>query len=80
VRLVRYFENWANYLTLHLSIYQNDVFFVVNDISHFLGDVPYLSPEVVNNIFQGVLVFHAINFAQADNYWHLKGKRDPEIV
>lgn len=52
MRFIRYLKYRAYNLTLHLPINQNNIFFVINYISHFLSYVPYFCAEVVNYVFQ----------------------------
>ena len=73
------FENWANNLTLHLPIYKNNILLIIDNIANLLGDMPYLSPQIINNILEN-FCFNTVNFAQANDDRNLESKSNSEII
>lgn len=52
----------THYLWLHLSIDEDDILFIVNDIAYFLSDVPYLRSQFIDHVIQDLRIFDAIYF------------------
>lgn len=80
MRLITDTKDWANDLALHLSIDEDDIFLVVNDVANFSTNFPNLRPKFVHYVFEYILIPKSIDFAENNDNWHLELERDAKVI
>lgn len=70
----------AHNLALHLSIYQNDVLFILDYVADFASDLPNLSSELVHNVFEYGLLLDEVCLGQHHNHRHFECKCNAEVI